>query len=131
VGDAIPVSGYATDGTADLAELAIETLGDQYDACLLKAHGTIAVGESPEAAFETSLMVEYCARIHYQAPNIGDSTLLPDEEIDTLTVVSGITGRQAIISPDCLDTSPRREGRHCARRHRRRRGDGVGEGEDL
>ena len=84
VGDRIPVSGYATYGTADLAELAIDTLGDEYDACLLKNHGTIAVGETAEAALETSLMVEYCARIHYQGRSIGEPTLLPDEEIDHL-----------------------------------------------
>jgi L-fuculose-phosphate aldolase len=84
-GDEVPVAGYEHPGTADLGRLAVETLGDEYDACLLKNHGTIAVGESPEAAFETSLMVEYCARIHYQARSIGEPTLLPDEEIDTLT----------------------------------------------
>ena len=84
-GNTVPVAGYEHPGTADLGRLVVETLGDEYDACLLKNHGTIAVGESPEAAFETSLMVEYCARIHYQALNISDPTLLPDEEIDTLT----------------------------------------------
>ena len=95
VGDRIPVSGYATYGTADLAELAIDTLGDEYDACLLKNHGTIAVGETVEAAFERSLMVEYCARIHYQARNVGEPTLLPDEEITRLRDVFDGYGQSA------------------------------------
>lgn len=29
-------------------------------------------------------MVEYCARIHYQATSVGDPQLPPDEEIDAL-----------------------------------------------
>ncbi|PSP86154.1 fuculose phosphate aldolase [Halobacteriales archaeon QS_1_68_17] len=84
VGDKVPVADYTTYGTEELAELAIETLGDEYNACLLKNHGVLAVGEDTEAAFEVALMTEYCARIHYQALNVGEPALLPDEEIDTL-----------------------------------------------
>jgi L-fuculose-phosphate aldolase len=84
-GDQIPVTDYATPGTAELGELAVEALGDEYDACLLGHHGVVTVGESAEEAFEVALMVEYCARIHYQACSIGEPALLPDEEIDELT----------------------------------------------
>jgi L-fuculose-phosphate aldolase len=84
IGDEIPTSGYATYGTEELAELALETLGDEYNACLLDNHGVLAVGASVSAAFEVALMVEYCARIHYQAVSIGDPQILPDEEIDNL-----------------------------------------------
>ena len=83
-GDRIPVAGYATYGTEDLAELAIEALDEEYDACLLKNHGVIAVGATVEAAYERALMAEYCARIHYQALTIGDPPLLPDEEVARL-----------------------------------------------
>jgi L-fuculose-phosphate aldolase len=37
-----------------------------------------------DAAFETALMVEYCARIHYQAKTIGEPTIIPDEEVEHL-----------------------------------------------
>ncbi|MFB6107431.1 MAG: class II aldolase/adducin family protein [Haloplanus sp.] len=84
VGDKIPVAGYATYGTQELADLAVETLGEEYNACLLQNHGVIATGETVEAAFEVALMVEYCARIHYQAVSIGDPEILPEEEIDHL-----------------------------------------------
>lgn len=84
VGDRIPTSGYATFGTEQLADLALEALGDEYNACLLDNHGVLAVGDSVAAAFEVALMVEYCARIHYQAVSIGEPNILPDEEIDTL-----------------------------------------------
>lgn len=82
--DWIPIAGCATYGTESLAELATEALGDEYDACLLKNHGVIAVSATVEAALEVALMVEYCARVHYQARNIGEPSLLPSEEIDEL-----------------------------------------------
>ncbi|MDS0280748.1 class II aldolase/adducin family protein [Haloarcula onubensis] len=83
-GDQIPVAGYATYGTQALADLALETLGEEYNACLLQNHGVVATGETVAEAFEVALMVEYCARIHYQALNIGEPSLLADAEIDTL-----------------------------------------------
>lgn len=84
VGDQIPVTPYETYGTAELAEAALDALGDEYNACLLENHGVIAVGESVEAAFEVALMVEYCARIHYQAISIGEPDLLPDDDVEHL-----------------------------------------------
>ena len=83
-GDQIPVAPYETYGTAELAEVALETLGSEYNACLLENHGVLATGATVAEAFEVALMVEYCARIHYQARNIGEPKLLPDEEINTL-----------------------------------------------
>ena len=84
IGDEIPVAPYETYGTAELAEAALETLGDDYTACLLENHGVLATGATAEKAYETALMVEYCARIHYQASSIGDPELLDDSEIDHL-----------------------------------------------
>jgi len=84
VGDQIPVAPYETFGTPELAEAALDTLGDEYNACLLENHGVVAVGETVDAAFEVAMMVEYCARIHYQAVSIGEPNVLPGEEVDTL-----------------------------------------------
>jgi len=106
VGDEIPVSGYATYGTADLADLALDALGTEYDACLLKNHGTIAVGETVEAAFERALMVEYCARIHYQARNIGEPSLLPDEEIARLRSTFEHYGQSASGESEAVAPAP-------------------------
>jgi len=86
-GQEIPVSGYATYGTQDLADLALDALGEEYDACLLANHGVIALGADVADAFEVALMVEYCARIHHQASNVGEPTLLPDEEVQRLVGV--------------------------------------------
>lgn len=83
-GDEVPVAPYVTYGTEELGRLAVETIGDEYDACLLANHGVLTVGEDVASAFETALMVEYCARIQYQAASIGEPTTLPDEEVATL-----------------------------------------------
>ena len=83
-GDEVPVAPYETYGTEELGAVAAETLGDEYNACLLENHGVLTVGETIEGAFETALMVEYCARIHFQARAIGEPTILPDEEVDRL-----------------------------------------------
>ena len=84
VGDKIPVAPYETFATPELAEVALETLGNEYTACLLENHGVVAVGETVDEAFEIATMVEYCARIQYQAVSIGEPKILPEEEIDTL-----------------------------------------------
>jgi L-fuculose-phosphate aldolase len=84
VGKQVPVAGYATYGTEELGELAAETIGEEYSACLLQNHGSIAVGETVEGAFETVLMVEFCARNHYLAANLGDPIALPDDELEHL-----------------------------------------------
>ncbi|MCH7659098.1 MAG: class II aldolase/adducin family protein [Euryarchaeota archaeon] len=83
-GDEVPVAAYETYGTEELGTVAVETLGDEYNACLLENHGVLAVGDDVASAFEIALMVEYCARIHYQARTIGDPTILPDEEVENL-----------------------------------------------
>lgn len=102
----IPVAGYATYGTEDLAGLALDTLGEEYDACLLKQHGVIAVGATLEAAFERALMVEYCGRIHYQTTNIGKPVLLPDEEVMRLRGVFEGYGQSAQQHTGAVAPSP-------------------------
>lgn len=84
IGDKIPVAPYERFATPELAEIALETLGEEYSACLLENHGVVAVGKNVDAAFEVAMMVEYCARIHYQAMDIGEPNILSDEEVDGL-----------------------------------------------
>ncbi|WP_251343616.1 class II aldolase/adducin family protein [Haloplanus halophilus] len=93
-GDQVPVAGYEEPGSEALGELAAETMGTDYDACLLQNHGTLAVGDTAEDAFEVSMMVEYCARIHYQAISVGDPIVLPDEEVDRLRSMFESYGQQ-------------------------------------
>lgn len=82
-GGEVPVVGYEPPGSAELGALAAEALGD-VDACLLRNHGVVAVGEDVDAALETAEMVEFCAQIHYQAEAIGDPVVLDDDAVDDL-----------------------------------------------
>ncbi|SNR59614.1 class II aldolase/adducin family protein [Halorubrum vacuolatum] len=84
IGDKVPVAEYVTYGTEALGRKAVAALGEEYNACLLANHGVLAVGDTLGSALETAEMVEYCARIHYQARAIGEPELLPDEEVDHL-----------------------------------------------
>lgn len=84
VGPEIPVTGYEQPGTEALGREATEALGDSYNACLLQNHGVIAVGGDAEEALETAEMVEFCARIHYQAASLGDPIVLDDADVDEL-----------------------------------------------
>lgn len=83
-GNEVPIASYETYATEELGNVAVETLGEEYNACLLQNHGVLAVGDDVGAAFETALMVEYCARIQYQSMAIGEPTIIPDDEVDHL-----------------------------------------------
>lgn len=81
----VPVTEYAPPGTEKLGKLAVNTMEIDRNAVLLKNHGVITVGETPTDAFEVAQMLEYCARIHYQASAIGDPKILSDSQIGDLS----------------------------------------------
>jgi L-fuculose-phosphate aldolase len=83
-GHEVPVAGYAPPGSEELANDALDALGETTNACLLANHGVLAIGDSVKKAFENALIVEHCARIHYQASAIGDPVVLSDREVDDL-----------------------------------------------
>lgn len=80
-GREVPVADYATYGTAELAENAVEAMEDAGStACILANHGLLATGDTAEDALETAVNVEYTARIYCQARSVGEPTeLTPDE----------------------------------------------------
>ncbi|GGJ01617.1 class II aldolase [Halobellus salinus] len=92
-GTEIPVAGYAPPGSEDLGRLAAETLGTDYDACLLRNHGVVAVGETLPAALEVAIVVEYVARIHYQALNIGNPEPMAESDLTELRDIFDEYGR--------------------------------------
>jgi L-fuculose-phosphate aldolase len=83
-GSEVPVAEYRTHATAELGAAALDALGSEYNAALLRNHGVLTADESLDDAYTVALMVEYCARIHYQARAIGEPEILPDDEIDRL-----------------------------------------------
>lgn len=82
-GKEVRTAEYGRNGTADLGGKAASTLGDD-NAVLLRNHGVLAVGPMLDEAHNVAARVEYCARIYYQASQLGEPEILDDEEMDDL-----------------------------------------------
>ncbi len=80
-GDTIRCASYATFGTPELSEHALEALEGRL-ACLLDHHGMIAIGPSLERALWLAVEVETLARQYHGCLQIGDPPLLSAEEIE-------------------------------------------------
>jgi L-fuculose-phosphate aldolase len=78
----VPLAPYTLYGTEELADHAANTLGESHNACLLRTHGTIAVGESAEKAFSRTVVLEEMAEVYYRARLAGEPILLTPEEVD-------------------------------------------------
>lgn len=83
-GSEVPVTEYETHATQALGEATVDALGESFNAALLRNHGVLTADTSLDDAYTVALMVEYCARIHYQARSIGDPEILPADEINRL-----------------------------------------------
>jgi L-fuculose-phosphate aldolase len=94
-GKEVPVAGYEPPGSEALAELAVEALGRDHNACLLQNHGVIAVGGDADTALETAEMVEFVAQVHYQASTIGDPVIMADDDLEYLVDMFGSYRKQS------------------------------------
>ncbi len=79
-GTTIRVAPYATFGTQQLSDNAIEALEGRL-ACLLGQHGQISLGKTLEASLSLASEVETLARLYVQALPLGDPPILSDEEM--------------------------------------------------
>ncbi len=80
-GTTIRVAKYATFGTQQLSDNALEVLDGRL-ACLLGQHGQIALGETMEAALWLATEVEVLSRLYVQALPLGEPPVLSDEEME-------------------------------------------------
>ena len=71
---------YATFGTQELSDHAVEALKDR-KACLLAHHGMIAVADTLERAMWLAVEVETLARQYVNCLQLGEPSVLPPEEI--------------------------------------------------
>ena len=78
----VPLAPYTLYGTEELADHAANALGGSHYACLLRTHGTIAVGESADKAFSRTVVLEEMAEVYYRARLAGEPILLTPEEVD-------------------------------------------------
>jgi L-fuculose-phosphate aldolase len=79
-GSTIRCAEYATFGTQQLSENALEALRDRR-ACLLAHHGQISLGKSPIDALRLAIEVEALARMYVQALTLGEPPILGEEEM--------------------------------------------------
>jgi L-fuculose-phosphate aldolase len=89
----IPIARYARPGSSELARSVVGPLLNS-DACLLQAHGSLAVDEdSIEKAYLKSCYVEEIAELYYHSRLLGgkEPPSLPAEELQSWTYPSEIT----------------------------------------
>ncbi|MCX2733029.1 class II aldolase/adducin family protein [Saccharopolyspora sp. NFXS83] len=80
MGGVVRVAEYATFGTDQLARnmsAALEGRG----ACVLRNHGTVAVGSTPAAAYNRARQLEWLSELWLTARRAGEPSLLDDEEL--------------------------------------------------
>lgn len=80
-GPTIRCAGYATYGTKELSDLALEALHDR-TCCLLANHGMIATGPNLAKAMWLAVELETIAKQYYLSLCIGGPVILPDAEIE-------------------------------------------------
>ncbi len=80
-GPTVRCARYATFGTQELSEAALEALEDR-TACLLGHHGLIALGSSFAAALARAVEIETLAHMYLAALTLGEPPVLPDDEIE-------------------------------------------------
>ncbi len=79
-GTDIRCASYATFGTQELSDRALEALDGRH-ACLLSHHGMIATGATLTDALGLAVEVEHLAEVYWRALQVGEPVLLSDAEM--------------------------------------------------
>lgn len=80
-GDKVPCAKYASFGTEELAQNAVESLGSKYKAVLLANHGLLSCGLDIKGAFNVAEEVEYVAEVYFRTKSIGEPVIIPPAEM--------------------------------------------------
>lgn len=82
LGGTVKTAEYALPGSPELAQNCVDALGTQSNACLLKSHGAVCVGEDMDSAFKVSKVLEVTAEIYQMIRAIGKTPYkISDENI--------------------------------------------------
>ncbi len=82
VGGAVRVADYGFPGSEELAEKACIALEDR-GAVILRNHGLLGVGATPEQALGVCELVERAAQIFVWSSMLGGANILPDDVVET------------------------------------------------
>jgi L-fuculose-phosphate aldolase len=80
LGGTVRTTEYALPATKKIAEQCIKALGKNGNACLLKSHGAVCIGESLEECFKVAVVLETTARIYYLIRSMGGKYATISEE---------------------------------------------------
>ncbi|MEJ7891176.1 MAG: class II aldolase/adducin family protein [Solirubrobacteraceae bacterium] len=83
LGGAVRVAPYATFGTTDLAESAVNGLAGR-TAVLLANHGAVTHGPTLAAAIDATELLEWAADVYLRASVLGTPRVLGQEELDAV-----------------------------------------------
>ncbi len=81
VGGTVRVADYGFPGSEELAEKACLALGDR-GAVILRNHGIVGVGATPEQALGVCELVERAAQIFVWSSMLGGANILPDDVVE-------------------------------------------------
>ncbi len=81
IGGPIPLAEYGFPGSEELAEKALNAMGEGM-AVLLRHHGLITVGRTPAEALENTLLVERLAQIFLYTSLLGAAIPLPEDTVE-------------------------------------------------
>ena len=98
----IPIAGYATPSTQELAET-VAPLIKSHDGVLLANHGAVALGRDLFSAYYKMETIEHFAQISLVARQLGREHLLSREEVERL---QGLRGRYGIAAPAPICPDP-------------------------
>ena len=98
----IPIAGYATPSTQELAET-VAPLIKTHDGVLLANHGAVALGRDLFSAYYKMETIEHFAQISLVARQLGREHLLSREEVERL---QGLRGRYGIAAPAPICSEP-------------------------
>ena len=83
IGKVVRCARYFLPGTDELANAAVEALGDG-PAALLASHGAVCAGEGVDAAFQVAEVLEKACQILYMARAIGKPKVISDEDVEAM-----------------------------------------------
>jgi L-fuculose-phosphate aldolase len=92
-GGKVPCAAYAPFGTDELAENALQAMGEA-KAVLLANHGLLACGCSLDQAFNVAEAVEFCSEIYCRCRSVSEPVVLSDKEMETVIEKFKTYGRQ-------------------------------------
>ncbi|WAA09296.1 L-fuculose-phosphate aldolase [Fervidibacillus albus] len=84
---------YATYGTKELANNALEAMEDR-KAVLLANHGINVIGSNLDETFAITEQLEFCARLYWQSRAIGKPVILDNEEMEMMVERFKTYGKQ-------------------------------------